>query len=138
LLSRTWQKRFSIGPKCMAQHNATGKLGEEVARAYLEKKGYRIVEQNWRTKRGEIDIIAKKGDALVLVEVRTKVGEQFGSPEDTLTYAKKRRLLWNAKAYVANKKYKGPCRIDAMCIVLKGDGTTLPQRLSHYESITPF
>jgi putative endonuclease len=121
----------------MAQHNATGKLGEEIARAYLEKKGYRIIEQNWRTKRGEIDIVAKKGDVLVLVEVRTKVGEQFGSPEDTLTYDKKRRLLWNAKAYVANKKYKGLYRIDAVCIVLRGDGTTLPQRLSHYESITP-
>ncbi|TSC64026.1 MAG: putative endonuclease, partial [Parcubacteria group bacterium Gr01-1014_91] len=56
----------------MAQHNAIGKLGEEVARAYLQKKGYKIIEQNWRTKRGEIDIIAKKGDVLALVEVRTK------------------------------------------------------------------
>ena len=119
----------------MAQHNTIGKLGEEIARAYLEKNGYKIVEQNWRTKRGEIDIIVKKGDVLVFVEVRTKVGEQFGSPEDTLTHEKKRRLLWNAKAYVANKKYTGLYRIDALCIVLKGDGTEIPQRLSHYESI---
>jgi len=114
----------------------TGKLGEELAKTYLEKKGYRIIEQNWRTRWGEIDIIAKKGDALVLVEVRAKVGEQFGSPEDTLTYEKKRRLLWNAKAYVANKKYKGLYRIDAVCIVLKGNGTEIPERISHYESIT--
>ena len=120
----------------MAQHNTIGKLGEEIARAYLAKKWYQIIEQNWRTKRGEIDIIAKKRDVLVLVEVRTKVGEQFGSPEDTLTYEKKRRLLWNAKAYVANKKYKGLYRIDAVCIVLLGNGNTIPKRLSHYESIT--
>ncbi|TSC97875.1 MAG: putative endonuclease [Parcubacteria group bacterium Greene1014_47] len=119
----------------MAQHNTIGKLGEEIARAYLEKNGYKIVEQNWRTKRGEIDIIVKKGDVLVFVEVRTKVGEQFGSPEDTLTHEKKRRLLWNAKAYVANKKYKGLYRVDALCIVLKGDGTEIPQRLSYHESI---
>lgn len=119
-----------------AENLKVGRLGEELAKKYLEKKGYRILEQNWRTKRGEIDIIAKKGDVLVLVEARTKVGEQFGSPEDTLTYGKKRRLLWNAKAYVANKKYKGLYRIDAVCIVLRGDGTEIPQRLSHHESIT--
>lgn len=113
-----------------------GKLGEEIARAHLEKNGYHILEQNWRTKRGEIDIIAKKRDVLVLVEVRAKVGEEFGSPEDTLTYGKKRKLLWNAKAYVANKKYTGLYRIDAVCIVLREDDTETPQRVSHYESIT--
>lgn len=121
-------------------HLAIGRLGEEIARAELEKKGYAIIEQNWQSKRGEIDIIAKKGDVLVLVEVRTKAGEQFYSPEDTLTYIKKRKLLWNAKAYVAQKKYRGLYRIDAVCIVLRGDGTEAPQRVSHYESIveTPY
>ena len=117
-----------------SHREATGRLGEEITRAHLQKKGYKIIEQNWRTKRGEIDIVAKKGDALVLVEVRTKVGEQFGSPEDTLTYEKKRRLVWNAKAYVANKKYKGLYRIDVVCIVLPGNGTEIPQRISHYEN----
>lgn len=112
----------------------TGRLGEGIARAYLQKKGYHIIEQNWRTKRGEIDIVVRKRDVLVLVEVRTKIGEQFGSPEDTFTYKKKRKLLWNAKAYVANKKYMGLYRIDAVCIVLRGDGTEIPQRLSHYEN----
>lgn len=119
----------------MAQHNTIGQLGEAMAQEYLKKQGYKIVVRNYRTKRGEIDIIAEKRGCLVFVEVRAKVGEQFGSPEDTLTHEKKRRLLWNAKAYVGSKKHKGPYRIDAVCIVLRGDGTTLPQRFSHHESI---
>jgi putative endonuclease len=119
----------------MAQHNATGKLGEKIARAYLEKKGYKIIEQNWGTKRGEIDIIAEKRGCLVFVEVRTKVGERFGTPEETLDWKKRRKLVGNAKAYAAYQRYVGPYRVDAICIVLS-DGVT-EGRLKHYENICP-
>lgn len=117
----------------MAQHNATGKEGEEIAHEYLKKQGYKILKRNYRTKRGEIDIIAEKRGCLVFVEVRTKVGEQFGTPEETLDWKKRRKLVGNAKAYAGYRRYAGPYRVDAICIVLS-DGIT-EERLKHYVNI---
>lgn len=117
----------------MAQHNTVGKEGEEIAHEYLKKHGYKILRRNYRTKRGEIDIIAKKKGCLVFVEVRTKVGEQFGTPEETLDWKKQRKLIGNAKAYAAYQRYAGPYRIDAICIVLGGG--IAERRLKHYENI---
>ena len=115
-----------------AGHLEVGKKGEDIARKFLEKKGYKIIEQNYRTKYAEIDLIAGKKD-LVFVEVRTKVGENFGTPEETINKNKIRKLLGNALAYVSRKKWKGPYRIDAICIVLKSDYSV--ERLNHYENI---
>jgi putative endonuclease len=123
----------------MAEHNYVGKIGEDLAREYLEKNGYKILEQNYRTKYAEIDLVAEKSDGffrkkrLVFVEVRTKVGENFGSPEDTLNKAKLHKVLWNASTYSAFKKWDGPARIDAICIVLKPDFSV--SRLTHHENI---
>lgn len=116
-----------------------GKIGEDLARNYLEKEGYKILEQNYRTKYAEIDLVAEKKSGifgqkkLVFVEVRTKVGENFGSPEDTINKAKLWKVLQNAKSYSAFKKWQGPERIDAICIVLKPDFSVL--RLTHHENI---
>ena len=86
----------------MAEHNEVGKIGENLAREYLVKEGYKIIEQNYKTKYAEIDLIAEKSaggkflgfgpKTLVFVEVRTKVGENFGTPEDTLNYKKKNKI----------------------------------------------
>ncbi len=119
----------------MAEHNTIGKEGEEIARKYLESKGYKIIARNWKTRRAEIDFVAQKKSVLVIVEVRTKVGENFGTPEETIDWRKRRKLLGNAKAYVAFCKYIGLYRIDAVCIVLRGDGSKIPARLAHYENI---
>ncbi|MCH8244347.1 YraN family protein [Patescibacteria group bacterium] len=117
----------------MAVHNTIGKEGEEIAKKYLESKGYKIIEQNYRTKRAEIDIITKHKNKLVFVEVRTKHHEQFGTPEDTINYQKRKRLQKNAAAYVHRKRYKGPYRIDAVCLVIdKNEGL---RRINHYENI---
>ncbi|MBI2098565.1 MAG: YraN family protein [Candidatus Wildermuthbacteria bacterium] len=110
-----------------------GRLGEKLASEYLRKQGYTILAQNYRTRYAEIDLIAKQKDVLVIVEVRTKVGEQFGTPEETLNYKKLQKVRRNAEAYVAYGKWKGPCRIDAVCIVLAEDYT--PQRIEHHENI---
>ncbi|OHA63967.1 MAG: hypothetical protein A2842_00945 [Candidatus Wildermuthbacteria bacterium RIFCSPHIGHO2_01_FULL_48_25] len=117
------------------RHLLLGKLGEMRAREYLERKGYKILEQNYKTRRAEIDIVARKGSTLVIVEVRSTADEKFGMPEETLGPRKKRRLLWNAKAYVARKRYKELYRIDAICVVFRGDGSDIPMRLTHYENI---
>ena len=123
----------------MAEHNKVGQIGEKLARDYLEKNGFKILEQNYRTKYAEIDLVAEKPmkffgkKTLVFVEVRTKVGENFGSPEDTINKAKLWKVLQNAKSYAGFKKWDGPQRIDAVCIVLKPDFSVL--RLTHHENI---
>ncbi|HCC59680.1 MAG: hypothetical protein A2402_02985 [Candidatus Staskawiczbacteria bacterium RIFOXYC1_FULL_37_43] len=123
----------------MAQHNFVGKIGEDLAREYLKNQGYKILEQNYRTKYAEIDLVAEKSDGLfskkklVFVEVRTKVGESFGSPEDTLNKQKLWKVLQNAKSYSAFKNWQGPARIDAICIVLNPNHTV--SRLTHHENI---
>ena len=124
----------------MSQHNEIGKIGEDMARDYLKNQGYRIIEQNYRTRYAEIDLVAEHKPGffskkeLVFVEVRTKAGENFGSPEDTLNWAKLKKVRQNARAYLAFKKWQGPARIDAVCIVLKPDFTVL--RLTHHKNIT--
>ena len=117
----------------MSQHNEIGKKGEEIAKKFLEKNGYKIIEQNYKTKYAEIDLVIKKGKDLVFVEVRTKIGENFGAPEETINKKKIRKIKNNAMAYVATKKWNSSFRIDAICIVLKPDYTI--ERLNHYESI---
>ena len=69
-----------------------GRLGENLARKHLERKGYKILEQNYRTRYAEIDLVARHNDVLVFVEVRTKVGVGFGTPEETLNFQKLQTL----------------------------------------------
>lgn len=118
----------------LKQHNTkTGYLGEVLARKYLEKKGYKILEQNYRTRWAEIDLIAKKKEVLVFVEVRTKVGEQFGAPEETLNFRKLQKVRRNAISYAAYIKWNKLYRIDAVCIVL-GENHAV-ERIAHYVNI---
>ena len=117
----------------MSEHNEVGKIGEDTARKFLEESGYKIIEQNYKTKYSEIDLVAKKGDELVFVEVRTKIGENFGTPEDTLQNKKLSKVRFNALSYAAFKKWDGPIKIDAICIVLKPNYELM--RLNHYENI---
>jgi putative endonuclease len=103
-----------------------GKLGEELARNFLVSKGYKILEQNYRTNFSEIDFLCQKGKDKILVEVRTKRGYFFGTPEESLTRKKLRKLWLSAKAVGAN-------RVDAICIVLGHDNKA--EKLEHYENI---
>lgn len=118
----------------MSQHNEVGKIGENLAREFLEKQGYKIIEQNYKTKYSEIDLVAKNKNKLVFVEVRTKIGENFGTPEDTINRQKLKKVRKNVLAYAAIKKWQGPLRIDAICIVLKPDYSIA--RFDHYENIS--
>ena len=81
-----------------------GDIGEELARKFLKKKGYRIRETNFRCREGEIDIIAEQKGYLVFIEVRTKTSSSFGSPEESVTSAKKEKLIASALAYMSSHK----------------------------------
>ncbi len=78
----------------------TGDLGEKLARQYLLKNGYEILEQNYRCSIGEIDIVARDSDSLAFVEVRTKRSSQFGTPEESITTTKKTKLIELAQSYL--------------------------------------
>ena len=100
-----------------------GDIGEELARKFLKKKGYRIHETNFRCREGEIDIIAEHKDYLVFVEVRTKTTSSFGSPEESVTSAKKEKLIASALAYMSSHKdLPDNWRIDFVGIELDGKG----------------
>ena len=109
-----------------------GRLGEKLARDYLEKRGYRILETNYRCREGEIDIIAQQEDTLVFVEVRTKQSRQFGSPEESITPAKMERLRALAAHYgQTHSELPVSWRIDVVAIELDQRGQV--SRLEHIE-----
>ena len=104
----------------------TGILGEKLARDFLRKQGYRILETNYRCPEGEIDIIARDKDFLVFVEVRTKRSLDFGSPEESLTATKKQRLRTVASRYQqAHDNLPSLWRIDVVAIELDREGKPL-------------
>lgn len=123
----------------MQNKDIVWKIGEDAARKYLEDKGYKIIEQNYHTKYSEIDLIVKGpaplgGDnILIFIEVRTKRSSNFVSPEESINQKKLKKLYWNAEAYMANKKYNGQSRVDAICIVLGYNNNI--EKLEHYEGI---
>lgn len=78
----------------------SGKLGEDLVCVFLEKKGYNILERNFHSRWGEIDIIAKDGDAVVFVEVKTRKSSAFGAPAEYVTLAKKKKIIKTAFIYL--------------------------------------
>ncbi len=101
----------------------TGILGEKLARDFLKKRGYRILETNYRCPQGEIDIIAKHKDFLVFIEVRTKTSLEFGSPEESITPAKKERMRATAFHYRQTHNNLSPLwRIDVVSVELSRKG----------------
>jgi len=83
---------------------ALGKWGEDLAADYLRQRGYRIINRNFRTRAGEIDIVCRRGPLLVFVEVKTRKGNAYGSPEEAITPAKQRQIRQLALAYLENNK----------------------------------
>jgi len=77
-----------------------GKEGEELAASHLARRGYTILERNFRTRFGEIDLVARKDDFLVFVEVRTRRGRSFGIPEESITPNKREHLIAAAEEYL--------------------------------------
>jgi putative endonuclease len=110
-----------------------GKLGEKAAQKFLKKRGYRIRETGFRCRHGEIDIIAQKKDYLVFVEVRTKSNLDFGTPEESITQAKKERLIASALTYSNTHQNLPPLwRIDVVAIELDDKGKA--KRIEHIEN----
>lgn len=103
-----------------------GRLGETLAANVLVTKGYRLIERNYRCPLGELDIVTAKGDILVFVEVRTRRGQQFGTPEESITTKKKEHLIAAAQSYLQDKQLGDvDWRIDVVAVELDAHGTLL-------------
>lgn len=113
-----------------------GAWGESVAATYLEANGYHIVERNWRTGRGEIDLVAKAGEEFVFVEVKTRRGRGAGTPEEGLTTHKARKLLELGQHYLyENDIVDVSWRVDLIAVELDKKGKLL--RCDHIPNAVP-
>ncbi|GAB5045710.1 YraN family protein [Thermodesulfovibrio sp. TK110] len=93
-----------------------GKEGERLAVEYLLARGYKILERNFRTQFGEIDIIAKQGKYIVIIEVKRRISENFGNPEMAVNYRKQERLKKLALFYLNKLGKEYPVRFDVIAI----------------------
>ncbi len=101
----------------MKDPHELGNIGEDLAVNYLENKGYRILDRNWRSGHKEIDIVAMDGDTLVAVEVKTRKSATYGEPDIAVGVMKQRMLIWAANAYVRYHNIDIDVRFDIISIV---------------------
>ena len=100
-----------------------GRLGEKLAQRFLKRRGYRVRETNFHCREGEIDIVAQQRDCLVFIEVRTKSSLDFGTPEESITRAKKETLIASALTYVdTHQNLPSSWRIDVVAIEIDDKG----------------
>ena len=117
----------------MAAKDDLGRRGEQLAAAYLEGRGLEIVDRNWRCPLGEIDLVARVGDELVFVEVKTRSSVAFGHPLEAITAVKLARLRRLAGAWCeAHPGAWESIRIDALAIVAPTGG---PIEFDHLERV---
>ena len=109
----------------MAKHNELGELGEDLAVEELEKNGYEIVERNWRYKKAEIDIIARRDEVLAIVEVKTRSSDYFGDPQDFVNTKKIKMLVEAVNEYVNSKDLEVEVRFDIMAIIINKNKLTI-------------
>lgn len=105
----------------MATHNELGKWGEDIAARYLSSKGYAVIARDWRAGHRDIDIIACHGEWLVIIEVKTRTGNDFCSPEEAVDYRKIRSLSIAANAYIKMNRINAPIRFDIIAITKNAD-----------------
>jgi putative endonuclease len=107
---------------------ALGRLGESLAANYLRRKGYKIIGRNYKSKIGELDLIAAKDKSLVFVEVKTRTGNTVAEPFEAVDWKKRKKLLKLADGYLAFGGIKNlnsvfeETRIDVISILMSKDG----------------
>ena len=115
------RKRLSTQRGDTMNRTETGQRGEQAACAYLERTGMTIVDRNWRTGAGEIDIVALDADALVFVEVKTRKTLVTGTPEAAVSPTKQRKIVRLAREYAARTGFEPNVRFDVISITVLGE-----------------
>lgn len=115
-----------------------GAIGEEVAVSYLKRKGYKILEKNFRCPVGEIDIIARDQDDLVFIEVKTRTSGVMGYPEEAVNLQKQRKIIHAALHYLQKRNLSDEkIRFDVMAIMMTSsfpEITLIPNAFTYDES----
>lgn len=91
-----------------------GRLGEDLAALYLEERGCRVLQRNYRREGCEIDLVAMEEDTLVFAEVKARSSRAWGYGREAVDAAKQRRIIRAAQAYLQETDYAGPCRLDVV------------------------
>lgn len=117
----------------MAAHNELGTWGEEQAVAFLQRKGYDIIERDWKSGHRDIDIIAMHENVVVFVEVKTRRNCVFGEPEEAIDYRKLQNLRLAINYYVKSQRISREIRLDIIAVVGTPDGGS--PEISHIEDI---
>jgi putative endonuclease len=112
------------------QRQRLGLEGEGIAALELERLGYQILVRRYRSRFGELDLIAKDEGTIVFVEVKTKTDSRFGDPAEMVTSQKQRRLVSMAEEYVSGHQlHATPCRFDVVAV----DASVAPARITVYK-----
>jgi len=117
-----------------SQNQLKGKIGENAAATFLTKKGYQIISRNFYVRGGELDLVATYQDTLVFIEVKTRSGSDFGTPEEAVTPWKIKALL-RAGQYFALKHPGLPAAFRLDLITVNLDSANQVTRLEHLENI---
>ncbi len=96
-----------------------GKEAEDMAADFFAQQGYEIVERNFRYKRSEIDLIVRKDNWLIFVEVKMRSSDAFGYPEEFVDYKKAKNIVYGAEQYTYENNYEGNVRYDVIAISMK-------------------
>jgi len=97
-------------PRVRSRHLALGRAGERAAAELLKRRGYEVIGTGFAARRGEIDLICRRGDELVVVEVKTRTSHAFGTPLEAVGSRKRKALLAAAAEYRALAEWRGPIR----------------------------
>lgn len=102
----------------MNYRRALGERGEDIACHYLEEHGYTVIDRNFRTGRGEIDIVARRGEVTVFVEVKSRKSADLGDPLESVTPAKANRIRKVAAEYLSREGVRGEVRFDVIGVMI--------------------
>ncbi len=117
-----------MGSDRLASRPGTGRRAEELAAAFLERAGLRVVARNWRRPEGELDVIADDAGTCVFVEVRSRTGAALGHPLESITVEKQRRVIRSARLYLADTPTAATgYRFDVVAITFDPEGHAEPE-----------
>ena len=117
-----------------ARRLSLGHLGESIAAAFLEKKGYTILERNWRSPYGEIDLIVMENNVITFVEVKTRASSSLGPPEISITPRKEEHMRSAAEYYIQqHPELINDWRIDAVTVQIQANDS--PPIIDHFENV---
>ena len=117
-----------------ASRQSLGHLGESIAAAFLENKGYTILERNWRSPYGEIDLIVMENNVITFVEVKTRASSSLGPPEISITPRKEEHMRSAAEYYIQqHPELINDWRIDAVTVQIQANDS--PPLIDHFENV---